>query len=146
MLLIGKRKFLTEKRFHIYIQDAFHYSLCTQTEKEEPPSSKAGNAGSEKLSNLSKVTQHHQLLLCTAPTWESLGKGMEGAAQTATASPSRSHTLRDARFAGGVCVCGGGDPWDSTAFAPLGQPLSLRLRVTSSSTTMPPSSGKRQSK
>lgn len=47
---------------------------------------------------------------------------MEGAAQTAIASPSRSHALRGARFAG-VCVAGG-DPWDSLAFAPLGQPLS----------------------
>ena len=92
----------------------------------------------------SKVTPHHQLLLSTAPTWESLEKGMEGAAQTAIASPSWSHALRDARFAG-VCVLGG-DPWDSLAFAPLGQPLSLRPRATFLPTTVPPSSGKRQPK
>ena len=42
MLLIGKRKFLTEKKFHIYIQDAFHYSLCTQTEKRGAALFKSG--------------------------------------------------------------------------------------------------------
>ena len=107
MLLIGKRKFVTEKKFHIYIQDAFHFSLCTQTEKEELPSSKEGNACSEKLSNLSKVTQHHQLLLSTAPAWESLGKGMEGAEWTATASPSQSHTGMPGLLEG-VCAWGRG--------------------------------------
>lgn len=69
---------------------------------------------------------------------------MEGAAQTAIASPSWGHALRGARFAG-VCVAGG-DPWDSLVFAPLGQPLSLRPRATSLPTRVPPSSGKRQPK
>ena len=122
----------------------FTIASARKQRKRELPSLKAGDTCSEKLSNLSKVTPHHQLLLSTAPTWESLEKGMEGAAQTAIASPSWSHALRDARFAG-VCVLGG-DPWDSLAFAPLGQPLSLRPRATFLPTTVPPSSGKRQPK